>query len=123
MAVELWHDGPWITVTFSGTITGADIETLFTQVFELEGRLPMTPDRLVDLGASSTVAIGFADIASAANRRLDVAPANPIRTALVAHTPAQRGYARMFQTLNDHPAVTIEVFEDRASAEAWLKGV
>ena len=28
----------------------------------------------------------------------------------------------MFQTLNDHPLVTITVFSDRAAAEAWLDG-
>ncbi len=27
----------------------------------------------------------------------------------------------MFQTLNDHPLVTVAVFSDRAAAEAWLR--
>ena len=28
----------------------------------------------------------------------------------------------MFQTLNDHPLVTVAVFSDRAAADAWLEG-
>jgi hypothetical protein len=60
------------------------------------------------------------DVANIAHLRETIAPANPIRTAVVAHTAAQQGYARMFQTLNDHPLVTVAVFADRAAAGAWL---
>ena len=123
MAFELLDEGAWITVTFSGTMTGADVDAVIRHVLDLEHRLGFAPDRLVDLGPSTAMALGFGDIASLANIRRKTAPANPFRAAVIAHTPAQRGYARMFQTVNDHPAITVAVFDDRASAEAWLKGV
>ena len=47
-------------------------------------------------------------------------PRNPFRTALVAVSALQQGYARMFQTLNDHPMITVRVFDSIAAAEAWL---
>ena len=30
------------------------------------------------------------------------------------------GFARMFQSLNQNPSITIEVFTDVAAAERWL---
>jgi hypothetical protein len=38
----------------------------------------------------------------------------------VAGRPIGKGYARMFQALNDHPQITIEVFSDRETALRWL---
>jgi hypothetical protein len=31
------------------------------------------------------------------------------------------GMARMFQTLNDNPQITIQIFEDEAAAVIWLR--
>jgi hypothetical protein len=30
------------------------------------------------------------------------------------------GFARMFQILNEHPQVTVRIFEDETSARAWI---
>lgn len=32
------------------------------------------------------------------------------------------GYARMFRILNEHPQVTVRIFEDETEARAWLMG-
>jgi len=122
MAVDLTYDGRWIHVLFSGTITATDLTSVMQSMIELESHISPTPNRLVDFEPSATLAIGFADMANVAHVRRTLAPANPIRTAIVVHSPTQQGYARMFQTLNDHPLVTIAVFSDRAAAEAWLDG-
>jgi len=55
-----------------------------------------------------------------ARTRKAFGPRNPFRTALVAVSALQQGYARMFQTLNDHPMITVRVFDSIAAAEAWL---
>ncbi len=120
MAVDFSFDGVRIHVTFAGAITAADLTVVMQHTLDLEAGLTRAPDRLIDLGPSSTLAIGFRDIANVAQLRRAIAPANPIRTAVIAHSAAQHGYARMFQTLNDHPSVTVAVFSDRAAAEAWL---
>jgi hypothetical protein len=121
MAVDISYDGEWILITFAGAITAADLTAVIHHVIDLEGRLAVTPDRLVDLGPSTTtLAIGYSDISNVVQARRAAAPPNPIRTAVIAHSAVQQGYARMFQTLNDHPLVTIAVFSDRADAETWL---
>lgn len=121
MAVDISYDGAWIHITFAGEITSADLAACIHHMVDLEGRMAVTPNRLVDLGTATRMAIGYSDIANVAQARRALAPANPIRTAIVAHSAVQQGYARMFQTLNDHPLVTIAVFADRAAAEAWLR--
>lgn len=121
MAVECSYDDTWIRVTFSGAITAADLNHVMVCVRDLESRVSPAPDRLVDLGPSTTLEIGFGDMANLVQQRQAMAVPNPIRTALVAHSAAQQGYARMFQTLNDHPQITIKVFPDVPAAEAWLR--
>jgi len=122
MAVDFTYDGMWIHILFGGTITASDLTSAIQSMIELESHVSPTPNRLVDFEPSATLAIGFADIANVAHVRRALAPANPIRTAVVVHTATQQGFARMFQTLNDHPLVTVAVFSDRAAAEAWLAG-
>ena len=122
MAVEYVHDPDVIRITFSGAITSADLIEVAGYLIDLEARMARAPDRLVDLGPSTTLAINFGDIANLTHLRQAAPLANPIRTALVAHSAAQQGYARMFQTLNDHPSITVAVFADEASARAWLRG-
>ena len=121
MAVEISYDGVWIHITFAGEVTSADLVAVIHHMVDLEGRMTVTPDRLIDLGPATTMAIGYSDIANVAQARRALTPANPIRTAVVACGAVQQGYARMFQTLNDHPLVTIAVFSDRAAAEVWLR--
>ena len=120
MAVEYSYDGELVHVTFSDALTPADLTDVMQFLLDLETGLASTPNRLVDLGPSTTIAIGFSDMANLVHIRQAHAPRNPIRTAVVTHSAAQHGYARMFQTLNDHPLITIAVFTDRASARAWL---
>ena len=122
MAVDISYDGNWIHITFAGAIAAADLALVIQDVIDLEGRVAVTPDRLVDLGPGTTLEIGYSDISNIVQARRATPPANPIRTAMIAHSTVQQGYARMFQTLNDHPLVTIAVFADRAAAEAWLRG-
>jgi len=49
-----------------------------------------------------------------------IVTAEAVKSAIVAATPVQVGYARMFQMLNEHPSVTVEIFGDLPTAVAWL---
>jgi hypothetical protein len=122
MAVELIHDPAILRVTFSGVITADDLAVVARESMVLEADLPRSPDRLVDLGASSTLEVGFTDVATLASIRREFSPHNQVRTAIVVHNAAQRGYARMFQTVNDHPLVTVRIFDSCDEAERWLAG-
>lgn len=55
----------------------------------------------------------------AAEDELPVLPPRLIDLSGVTHGPP-RGFARMFQILNDHPQIEIRIFPAIAEAEAWL---
>jgi hypothetical protein len=122
MAVELIHGPAIVRITFSGAITAGDLAVVARESMVLEADLPRSRDRLVDLGASSTLSVSFSDVATLASLRREFSPHNPIRTAIVVHNAAQRGYARMFQTVNDHPLVAVRIFDSCDQAERWLAG-
>ena len=90
MAVDFTYDGMWIHILFGGTITGADLTSVVQSMIELEGHVFPTPNRLIDFEPSATLAIGFADIANVAHARRALAPANPIRTAVVVHSATSK---------------------------------
>ena len=107
-------------IAISGTLTPADLERLADTLLEMEGASAVCPHRVTDLTDLTRFDVGFDDMFSLARRRRAVPPANPIRSAIVASTPVQLGFARMFQTLNDHPQVTLRIFADLDAALAWL---
>ena len=45
---------------------------------------------------------------------------NSIKSAVVAPRPVSAGFSRMYQMLNDHPQVQIEIFGAEDDAVAWL---
>ena len=120
MAIEVTWKGSRLHVQFSGTVTKGDLRAFVDRVAGIEADATPTPDRLVDISATSAIGLGFAEVASLVEVRRAIQPRNPFRTALVAVTALQQGYARMFQNLNDHPLVTIRVFDSLREAEAWL---
>ena len=122
MAVEIVHDERLVRVTFSGSITADDLTLVIRETIQMEANSQSSPDRLVDFGESTNVAVSFANVATIATARREIAPRNPIRTAIVVYNAAQRGYARMFQIVNDHPLVTVRIFESREDAKGWLAG-
>lgn len=115
------NDGILVT-TFSGMITIEDLAALGRRVAEIEDGGNPAPNRLTDLTGAQGMSITFSDVLELARRRAERALVSPIRSAIIAANSAHRGFARMYQTLNDHPDTTIEIFEDRESALAWLRG-
>jgi hypothetical protein len=64
MAADCRYDGVSAYVTFSDAITPADLMNVINYMLDLEGRLHRAPNRLVDFGPTTTVAVGFGDIAN-----------------------------------------------------------
>ncbi|HWK89519.1 MAG TPA: hypothetical protein VNP72_05970 [Longimicrobium sp.] len=87
---------------------------------EAEDARDVCPDRVTDFTGVVRFEVGFDDISELARRRRQQPPAHPIRSAVVAATPVQTGFARMLQTLNDHPRITMRIFSDLESALAWV---
>ena len=111
----------FVLVTLSGALTAEDLRVVSTRLSALEDSLPECPPRLTDLRTVEGMGVSFTDVLDLAAARRARSFPNLFRSALVVGTEVQRGYARMFQTLNDHPMVRIQIFEDRESAERWLR--
>ena len=120
MAFHVSFDGPTLVITVFGTMDAADLEGMIDNVLTVEKGGANTPHRLIDLRQVTDVAVGYQEMA----RLADIARTRPlnamIRSCLLVRQPVQLGYARMFQILNDHPQVTVRIFDDEVTARAWL---
>lgn len=118
----MMHDDAGILrIVLPATLTAPELDRIVAALTELERSAAVCPDRMVDMSGVARFRVGFEEIFAAAETRRTHPPRNPIRSAFVAATPVQIGFARMFQTLNDHPRVTLRIFPDTATALAWLK--
>jgi hypothetical protein len=120
MPYQTCYDGPILVVRFFGTVTESDLVGSADEVMALEDRGRNTRPRLTDLRGISDSPVGYAEVANIADRVGYRPLASPIRSAFLVDRPVQLGFARMFQTLNRHPQVTIGIFEDEAAARHWL---
>lgn len=122
MPFSMSSAGGVLRITLSGTLTPEELGRLADALVEAEGAAAVCPDRVTDLTGLTRFEVGFDDMFEMARRRRERPPANPIRSAIVACTPVQLGFARMFQTLNDHPRITLRIFSDLDGALAWAQG-
>src|SRR5688500_11360658 len=120
MPYELADDNGTLLITMSGSLRRSDLDTLAPELLLLERNGTYTPSRVADMRQLSDIAIGFPEMARfadiARNRPLD----RPVRTGIVVANTLQRGFARMFQILNEHPLVTVGIFENADAARAWV---
>lgn len=120
MAYSVSFDGPLLLIRLSGTIAVADLDALVDEIIKLEQRGTHTPSRMIDLREVTDSAVRYADLAVLAERSRARPLDRPLLSAMIVSQPVQLGYARMFQTLNEHPKVTMRIFEDEAAAREWL---
>jgi len=122
MAYKIKEEPAFIRVTLSGKITARDLMAALKQLEALESSSVTLPPRLVDLSEIEHSEVKAEDVQAVAAKRKARRFPNAFRCAIVAPEPAQYGYARMFQSLTDHPDIRIRVFESMTEAEAWLAG-
>lgn len=113
-------DRSWVRLNVSGVMTHEDLSRIAAEGARIEAESPATPHRLTDLSGLERLDLKFADVMELVQKRKAGQYRNPFKSAIVATTAEQHGFARMFQTLNDHPQITVAVFSDVAAAEAWL---
>lgn len=109
-----------LRIAYAGTLNAAELHASLDESEGMLANAQQWPDHLIDLRGVELSALGFPDILSVAKRRESITPPNAIRTAIVADSPTLRGFARMFQSLNNNPNITIQVFGDVSDAEGWL---
>lgn len=110
-----------LRVAWTGPLNSTDLHALLNVMDStLSGRAAW-PDNLIDFRGLETSSLRFTDIMSLAKRRELVAPPNPIYTAFVADQPVIVGFVRMFQSVNQNPRITSQLFATLDEAEAWLR--
>jgi hypothetical protein len=120
MAYKIKDEPEFIRITFSGTLKASEMQAALKQLEAMEAASVTLPPRLIDLSDVENSAISAEDVQAVAARRKSRRFPNAFRSAIVAPEPAQYGYARMFQSLTDHPDIKLRVFDDLAKATAWL---
>jgi hypothetical protein len=110
-----------LTVKLPPQLTSDDLAKAADYLVALDEKLAVTPHRLTDTAAVEKVLVRYPEIEKFASQRRRAILKNAIKSAIVAPQPLHLGFARMFQTLNDNPQITIRIFSDTASAWQWLK--
>src|SRR6185503_13202409 len=105
MPIELTRQPGFVRLDFRGEVTNTELNECLAELEAIERSEPTAP---------------LESIRELAARRRTAVLANPIKTAILTATPAALGFGRMFQTLNDNPAITIRIFESEADAVRWL---
>ncbi len=120
MAFAIQTDEPIVRIDLSGTLTNDNLLGLARDMLAYEGKLSVIPHRLTDVRAVTRLEITFNDIFRLAERRLAQKFPNVFKSAIIASDVVHYGFARMFQTLNDHPQISIANFSDSPQALRWL---
>lgn len=120
MPFTLQEEDGVLRVTINGNVLAAELHDLLTAMESFVVARAHWPDNLVDLRGIDLASLGFTDILGLAKRREALKPPNAFRTAMVADSPIVLGFARMFQSVNHNPAITLELFQTLEAAEAWL---
>jgi hypothetical protein len=113
-------EGETLKIEFSGTFTNQDLSRGEIGVTELEVSSALIPHRSADLRPVDRLEIDFIGVLALADARRWRRFKNPFKTAIIAPDLVRYGFARMFQTLNDHPQIVIAIFGEEAEAVNWL---
>jgi hypothetical protein len=103
-----------------GDVTAEDFWQLDQFAREADSRLEASPDRILDISDGNWAQIQSELVRVIAVIREKEPLKNKVKAAIVAPKLEQYGIARMFQTLNQNPALEINIFKDAPSAYGWL---
>lgn len=120
MAFEMRQENGLLRISLFGTLTNDDLARTAQDVAAFEAACDVVPHRLSDVRSVERLEIDFRSILSFTEDRKRRRFPNAFKSAIVASDIVHYGFARMFQTLNDHAQITIAIFGDEVSALEWL---
>ncbi len=120
MSFEIRTDRPIIEVRIFGTFTNDDLEHIAIEARRIEAAESPVRHRITDTREITKLECDFQGISTFADDRRRCAFPNSFKSAIIAPDIAHYGFARMFQTLNDHPNIAIAIFPDEETARGWL---
>jgi hypothetical protein len=112
--------GDVLRIVFKGTFRNHDLSTGGDEIERLEQAAPVVPHRISDMRPIERLEIDFAGVFELALRRRRTRFKNAFKSAIIATDTAHFGFARMYQTLNENPQITIAIFGDEGDARAWI---
>ncbi|WLT32319.1 hypothetical protein [Geothrix sp. PMB-07] len=107
-------------IRLHGHLTNADLVHLMVMVREAEQEASTSLNRVIDTSDVEKFDIDFSHVIAFTGQRRTMPLKNPIKTAIIVHREVALGIARMFQSLNDHPLITIRVVSSLLEAQAWF---
>ena len=111
---------PVLRITLSGRLTNQDLLDLGKDAARIESGYAVIPHRLTDMRPVERIEMNFEGVLALATERLKLKFPNTFKSAIVAGDVVHYGFARMFETLNDHPQIVIAIFPDEPEALRWL---
>jgi len=120
MPCRVYSDASVIRHEFSGVVTDREFADLRSASAKLEQAGAVVPHRITDLTGVTRMNIGFSELFDLARSRQQIRFPNSFKSAIVAPQPMHVGFARMYQMLNAHPQITLQIFPDLAAAQKWI---
>ena len=121
MAIEVKIADQVLCATFHGEVGIGDLLEFSEAARQIETESGEALNYLTDLSAVKSTDLDFGAIQEFAAIRMTLRLKNRVKSAVVAPRPLQLGFARMYQTLSNHPQINLQIFKDRETAWAWLK--
>jgi len=121
MPITTDYQGEFIVIRMSGSISLPELLEHAQGVAAIEAGQSVTPHRIAILPSGLVCDLSFPELHAFAAKRRAARLKNPVKSAIVAADAVQYGFARMYQTLNEHPHLQVEIFQSEAVALAWLR--
>ena len=103
-----------------GTVAPADLAEMVNRAVEVEKRHPEGIHRITDFRDVEVFNVQYASVSDFAKKRREETFARVLKSAIVADRPVALGFARMYQTILNHPQIELRIFPTMEEAEAWV---
>jgi len=120
MDCQITFEGELMLINLSGPMTNEDFEDLARLVREAEITRPRIPHRLTDISRLTEIHLTFKSMSERIHLRKHLGFPNEFKSAIFAPEPLHYGVARMFQAVNNHHQIDIQVFREMVAARVWL---
>lgn len=121
MPITTDYQGEFIVIKMSGSVSLPELLEHAGQIAAIEASQSITSHRIAILPSGLVCDLSFPELHAFAAKRRAAPLKNPVKSAIVAGDAVQYGFARMYQTLNAHPNLQVEIFQSEAVALAWLR--
>lgn len=105
-----------------GIVSPVDLTVMVARALEIEQTHPGGVDRITDFRDVEVFNIQYGEVSDFAKKRREQAFPRLIKSAIVADRPVAMGFARMYQTILNHPQIELRIFPTMEEALAWVTG-